>query len=76
VLDEFKATMKLFGYTQFEVRDGGPYGFEVVVTEHRQDASGWPALWLVCDKLGISQGCGGRYYRQIKATLPVGVYNL
>jgi len=76
MLEKLKATMTLFGYTQFEVQDNGVYGFEIVVTEHREDASGWPALWHVCDKLRIGRGCGGRYYQQIKAGLPVGVYNL
>jgi hypothetical protein len=76
MLEQFKATMKLFGYTQFTVCHAMG-GLDVTVHELIYDAAGWPALWAVCDKLGVGRGCGQRYYHQIKdGTLPIGVYEL
>ncbi len=76
-LEMFKATMRLFGYSWFCVIRVPGSGWEVVVRERRYDARNWPALWHVCEALGVARGCGGGMYQQIKnEILPEGEYYL
>ena len=76
-LELFKATMRLFGYTWFSVRNNGASGLEVTVRENCPDANEWPAVWQVCNKLGVGWGCGNDMSHQLKAeSLPEGEYFL
>jgi len=76
-IDQFKATMKLFGYSWFQIRRYSLYGDDIFVRERIYDATGWPALWAICKATGIYYGCGGTLYHQIKrGSLPLGDYTL
>ena len=37
---------------------------------------GWPAIWRICDKMGLSSGCGNGQQRQYKGNLTEGNYKL
>jgi len=52
------------GYTRNKVN---VKEWEVVVAENLRCKYGWPLLWSIIEKLGLSWGGGGTYYVQIDA---------
>ena len=49
-----------------------------VFSDNVKSSNGWPAIWTVVNKLGISGGCGNSNQHQVKssALLMEGVYEL
>jgi len=57
--------MRKAGYTWFRITLNGCNGW---ILEVREDIrrSNWPALWDVCEQLGIGRGGGGTLWKQVR----------
>jgi hypothetical protein len=51
--------------------------YNSVFTENKRGGNGWPAIWEVVERMGLSDGCGNDNQHQIDASRLVdGVYHL
>lgn len=50
------------------------FGFSATTANPTRDESGWPKLWKIIEKHGLSYGCGGGHSHQTRRFVPTGKF--